>query len=124
VALSFKYCLHPLAYLASKLLVAQTNVVDIVLSADANGTNLALNDIAMWLWLGTTQHYTSPVWYDRPIDLIPGYQLFGLMEVIEWKRIIPSFFEALGFAPVGTPTNKYICSLCLTSAYRPIVLYI
>ena len=105
MTLSFKFYLHLLVYLASKLPIAQTNIVNIVLSAGANGTILVSNRIGIWLWLGTTQYFATPVFYDRPIDLIPGYQLFGMVQVIEWKRIIPSFFEALGFAPVSTPSN-------------------
>jgi hypothetical protein len=86
MTLSFKFYLHLLVDLASKLPIAQTKAVNIVLSAGANGTILVSNRIGIWLWLGTTQYFATPVFYDHPIDLIPGYQLFGMVQVIEWKR--------------------------------------
>lgn len=86
--------LIPFAYPGSTLPLAQTSVVDIVLTLVINNdTNAALTPGEIAIMMNSTSAEFS---LHSPTYLMPGYHQFGLVEVTEWRNIKPSFSEALG----------------------------
>jgi hypothetical protein len=104
---SIKYYIYSFAYLVSVPLEL-ASVVDIVLTVGANGTDSSPKPGGIWILIGIPErhrHYFVPPALVYPNYLIPGYHLFGFMELTQWKFINPSFLETLGFSPVCTPTH-------------------
>ena len=87
---------HLLAYSVPSELVLQ-----LLMTVDLNNSGITASDPeGVWVWIGQKELDSFPL--NDPFYVIPGYHQYGKVEIIEYRRIIPTFLEALGFNPVGT----------------------
>lgn len=86
---------YSLACLGSTLPVAQTSVVDIALTlVNVDNTAVALRPGGIGLGMDSFSM--------QSIYLVPGYQLFGFVEITQWRFMKRTFREMLGFSTVCT----------------------
>jgi hypothetical protein len=104
------------AYFVSRLIVA-TNTsqfisIAVVLDAGINASSPA--SMRLFLPLSVNDTYSSSNYtlrYATPFRLVAGSHMFGLLELVEYREIVPSIWDMIGLAPVRVKNHFTACKL-------------